>query len=132
VAVNKGTTEQREATAQSARCTTTGKQPVAVFAYANQNEATQAALDGAAQLAMADSPVAIYQAGQQSDTPFEVVGTYGVAPYGLAVAKRSGMTTPLLWALKALVANGKYRQILDKWGIQTGAIATPQVNGAMK
>jgi polar amino acid transport system substrate-binding protein len=132
VAVNKGTTEQEDATAQSAICTKAGKKPVAVLAYANQNDATQAALEGHAQLAMADSPVAAYQAGQQSETPFEVVGTYGTAPYGLAVPKNSGMTTPLLSALKTLIANGKYRQILEQWGIQAGAITTPKVNGATK
>ncbi len=129
VAVNNGTTEQEEATAQSAICTKSGKKPVVVLAYANQNEATQAALEGRAQLAMADSPVAAYQAGQQSETAFEVVGTYGVAPYGLAVPKGSAMTIPLLSALKTLIANGKYRQILEHWGIQAGAITTPKVNG---
>ena len=132
VAVNKGTTEQEDATARSARCTKSGKKPVAVLAYANQNDATQAALEGHAQLAMADSPVAYYQAGQQLETPFEVVGTYGIAPYGLAVPKNSGMTTPLLSALKTLIANGEYRQILEKWGIQAGAITAPKVNGATK
>ena len=132
VAVNKGTTEQEDAAAQSAICTKSGKKPVAVLAYANQNDATQAALEGHAQLAMADSPVASYQAGQQSETPFEVVGTYGIAPYGLAVPKNSGMTTPLLSALKTLIANGKYRQILEHWGIQAGAITTPKVNGATR
>ena len=132
VAVNKGTTEQEDATAQSARCTKSGKKPVAVLVYANQNDVTQAVLEGHAQLAMADSPVAAYQAGQQSETPFEVVGTYGIAPYGLAVPKNSGMTTPFLSALKTLIANGKYRQILEQWGIQAGALATPKVNGAKK
>ncbi len=132
VAVNKGTTEQQDATAQSAICTKSGEKPVVVLAYASQNDATQAALEGRAQVAMADSPVAYYQAGQQSETPFEVVGTYGIAPYGLAVAKNSAMTTPLLSALKTLIANGRYRQILEHWGIQAGAITTPKVNGATK
>ena len=131
VAVNKGTTEQEEATAQSAICTKSGKKPVAVLAYANQNDATQAALEGRAQLAMADSPVAAYQAGQQSETPFEVVGTYGIAPYGLAVPKNSDMTTPLLSALKTLIANGKYRQILEHWGIQAAAITKGQRRNEM-
>ena len=132
VAVNKGTTEQEDATAQSAKCTEAGKKPVVVLAYANQNEATQAALEGRAQVAMADSPVAAYQAGQESETPFEVVGTYGIAPYGFAVPKNSAMTTPLLSALRALIANGRYRQVLEHWGIQAGAITTPKVNGATK
>lgn len=132
VAVNKGTTEQEEATAQSARCNKSGKKPVAVLAYANQSDATQAVLEGHAELAMADAPVAYYQAAQQSETPVEVIGTYGAAPYGLAVTKNSGLAAPLLSAVNTLIANGKYRQILEQWGIQAGAIATPTVNGATK
>ena len=59
-----------------------------------------------------------------------MIGTYGIAPYGLAVPKNSGMTKPLLSALKTPITNGKYRQILEQWGIQAGVIATPEVNGA--
>ena len=33
-------------------------------------------------------------------------------------------------AVKALMANGTYNQILSKWGIQSGAIKTPTINGA--
>jgi ABC-type amino acid transport substrate-binding protein len=40
------------------------------------------------------------------------------------------MTTPILEALKVLIANGKYTQILTKWGIQSGAITAPATNGA--
>lgn len=40
------------------------------------------------------------------------------------------MTTPILAALKALIANGKYGEILTKWGVQSGALTTPQINGA--
>jgi polar amino acid transport system substrate-binding protein len=132
VAVNRGTTEQRDATAQSRRCSTSVKKPVAVLAYANQNDVTRALLEGHAQLAMADSPVAYYQAGRESETPVEVVGSYGIAPYGLAVPKNSGMTRPLLSALNTLIANGKYREILEHWGIQAGAITSPEVNAAQR
>jgi polar amino acid transport system substrate-binding protein len=32
--------------------------------------------------------------------------------------------------MKALIANGTYKKILDKWGIQAGAISNPVINGA--
>ena len=32
--------------------------------------------------------------------------------------------------MKTLIANGKYKAILAKWGIQQGAIAKPVINGA--
>ncbi len=79
---------------------------------------------------MADSPVAAY-AVKQSNGQFKLVGkTYGTAPYGLAIPKHTGLTTPVLAALKALIANGNYMRILTKWGVQAGAITEPKINGA--
>jgi len=46
------------------------------------------------------------------------------------VPKGSGMTKPLLDALKVLISNGKYKTILSHWGIQSGAITNPTTNGA--
>ncbi len=130
VAVSRGTTQQEDATAQSSRCTKAGKKPVSVLAYATQSEAGAAVADRRAQVAMADSPFAYYQATLSQENPVEVVGTYGIAPYGFATAKNSGLAAPLLSALKILIANGTYRRILEPTGIQAGAIASPGINGA--
>jgi polar amino acid transport system substrate-binding protein len=130
VSVEKGTTEEEEAKAQSGKCTKAGKQSVTVLVYPNQNGANLAISSGRAELGMADSPIAAYQV-KQSNGAFASVGeTYGAAPYGLAIPKGTGMTTPILAALKAMIANGTYTQILTKWGVQAGAIATPAINGA--
>ena len=130
VAVEKGTTEQEEATKQSATCTKAGKKAVTVLSFPGQNPVNLAVSSGRAELGMADSPVVAYQV-KQSNGAFALIGeSYGFAPYGIAVPKTSGMTTPILEALKALMANGKYLQILTKWGIQSGAITTPAINGA--
>jgi polar amino acid transport system substrate-binding protein len=130
VAVEKGTTEQEESTEQSGKCTKEGKKAVTVLTYPTQNGANLAISAGRAELGMADSPVAAYQV-KQSNGAFKLVGeTYGSAPYGLAIPKGSGMTEPILAALKVLIANGKYTQILTKWGVQTGALTTPTIDGA--
>lgn len=130
VSVEKGTTEEEEATEQSKKCTKASKKAVTVLVYPNQNEANLAISSGRAEIGMADSPVAAYQV-KQSSGAFKLVGeTYGAAPYGLAIPKGSGMTTPVLAALKAVIANGSYMQILTKWGVQAGAITTPVINGA--
>jgi polar amino acid transport system substrate-binding protein len=130
VAVEKGTTQQEDATKQSGTCTKEGKKAVSVLVFNDQNGANLALSSGRAELGMSDSPVAAYQV-KQSNGQFKLVGqTYGTAPYGLAIPKKSGMTTPVLEALKALISNGTYTQILTKWGVQAGAITTPKVNGA--
>jgi polar amino acid transport system substrate-binding protein len=130
VAVEKGTTEQEEATKQSGACTKEGKKAVNVLSFPGQNPVNLAIASGRAELAMADSPVVLYQIKLSNGT-FKLAGeTYGVAPYGIAIPKTTGMTAPTLAALKKLIANGTYTQILAKWGLQSGAISEPKVNGA--
>jgi polar amino acid transport system substrate-binding protein len=130
VAVEKGTTEQEEATKQSGACTKEGKKAVNVLSFPGQNPVNLAIASGRAELAMADSPVVLYQI-KLSNGAFKLAGeTYGVAPYGIAIPKTTGMTAPTLAALKKLIANGTYTQILAKWGLQSGAISEPKVNGA--
>ena len=130
VSVETGTTEQADATAQAARCKKAGKPTLTVSAFPDQNATNLAVASGRAQVSLADSPVAAYQV-KQSNGKFKLVGKpYGTAPYGIAVPKASGMTKPLLAALKALMADGGYKAILAKWGVQAGAISNPVINGA--
>jgi polar amino acid transport system substrate-binding protein len=130
VAVEKGTVEAEESEAQSKKCTKEGKKAVSVLSFPDQNGANLALSSGRAELGMADSPVADYQI-KQSNGQFKAIGsTYGTAPYGIAIPKKSGMTTPILAALKELISNGTYTKILEKWGVQDGAIKAPAINGA--
>lgn len=130
VAVEKGTTEQADATTQSGKCRSAGKPAVTVLAFPDQNGANLALSSGRAQLGFADSPVAAYQV-KKSNGMFKLVGpSISNAPYGLAVPKNSGLAQPLLAALKVIVKNGTYMSILSHWGVQAGAIQTPKINGA--
>ena len=130
VAVEKGTVEQEEAEAQSKKCTKEGKKAVTVLIFTGQNAVNLAVSSGRAEVGMADSPVVAYQI-KQSDGAFKLVGkSYAFAPYGFAVPKTTGMTTPLLAALKLIISNGEYHAILEKWGLTEGAITTPTINGA--
>ena len=131
VSVEKGTTEQEEATAQSSKCTKAGKKAVTVLTYPDQNGANLAISSGRAEVGMADSPVAAYQV-KKSGGAFKLVGqSYGVAPYGIAVPKQDGtLDKAILAGLKDLVANGQYASIIKKWGVQPGADTHPALNGA--
>jgi polar amino acid transport system substrate-binding protein len=130
VAVEKGTTEETDATGQSAKCKKAGKPAVTVQTFPDQNGANLALSSGRAQLVMADSPVAAYDV-KKSNGQFKITGqTYGTAPYGLAFPKNSHLDVPVLAALKVLMKNGTYSSILSKWGIQSGALSHPVINGA--
>lgn len=130
-AVEKGTVEQEEAEKQSKKCAKEGKKAVGVLSFPGQNAVNLAVSSGRAELGMADSPVVAYQI-KQNNGLFKLIGkSYGFAPYGLAIPKTSGMTQPISAALKELIANGTYLKILEKWGIQSGAITEAKVNGAI-
>jgi polar amino acid transport system substrate-binding protein len=130
VAVEATTTEQTDAAGQAQKCKSAGKPAVTVGVYKTQTEVNLAVQSGRAQVGMADSPVAAY-AVKQSSGLLKLVGQpYGTAPYGFALPKGSGMTKPVLAAVKALMANGTYMKILTKWGLQPGAITNPTINGA--
>ncbi len=131
VAVEKGTTQEgTDVPADTVKCKAGGKAAVTALSFDDQNGANLALSSGRAQGVLADSPVAAY-AAKQSGGKFVIVGQpYGTAPYGIAIPKGNGMSQAVLAALKALMANGQYTQILTKWGIQSGAITNPVINGA--
>jgi polar amino acid transport system substrate-binding protein len=130
VAVEKGTTEQDDATKQGAKCKSAGKPGVTVLTFQDQNGANLALQSGRAQLVFADTPPADY-AVKKSNGQFKLVGSeYAAAPYGLAMAKNNGLTKPVLAALKVLMKNGTYQAIFKKWGLDHAAITNPTINGA--
>jgi polar amino acid transport system substrate-binding protein len=131
VSVEKGTTEQSDAQAQSTKCKKSGKPPVSVLVFPDQNGANLAVSSGHAQLGFADTPVAAYQV-KKTGGQFKLIGAaYAPAPYGLAMPK-NGVDKAVLAALQELLKNGTYSSILSKWGLQGIAIAPSQVkiNGA--
>jgi polar amino acid transport system substrate-binding protein len=131
VAAEKGTVEAEEAEAQAKKCGKEGKPDAKVLSFPGQNAVNLAISSGRAEVAMADSPVAEYQI-KQSEGAFKEIGkAYEVAPYGLAIPKTTGMTKPVLAALEELIKNGTYTKILEKWGIQSGAISAAKINGAI-
>lgn len=127
VAVEKGTTQQTDAEAQSKKC---GAKAVKVLTFPDQNGANLAISSGRAQVGMADTPVADYQI-KKSGGQFKLVGKeYGTAPYGIALPKDSGLAEPIKAALQDLMKDGQYMSILKRWSIQSGAINDPTINGA--
>lgn len=127
VAVQKGTTQQDDATAQAKKC---GGSKLDVQVYPDQNGANQALISGRADVGMADSPIAAYQV-KQTEGQFKLSGEpYGTAPYGIALPKGSKLAPAIQAALKKLIADGSYTKVLTKWGVESGALAEPAINGA--
>jgi polar amino acid transport system substrate-binding protein len=141
VAVEKGTTQEDELTPKSSakpdagaridKCKQGGKPAPAKISLDDQNAANLALGNGRADAVLADSPVAAY-AAKESGGKFVISGNaYDTAPYGVAIPKNENdLRDAIQKAVKDLIADGSYKQLTDKWGISSGGITEPKVNGA--
>jgi polar amino acid transport system substrate-binding protein len=67
---------------------------------------------------------------KQTNGQLALIGEiYDSAPYGYVLPKaQTDFADAISQALQALIADGSYKQILAKWGVEAGAITTPAVN----
>jgi polar amino acid transport system substrate-binding protein len=123
-----GTTQADDIASQDTACKDAGKPGVTAVILKDQNAVNLALSSGRADVAMADSPVVRYLVNT-SDGGFKTAGDpYGLAPYGIAIPKGTGMPQPVLAAVKALQADGTYDKILNYWGLSSGHLPNPGIN----
>ena len=126
VAVETGTVEQSDATAQNAKCASNNQ--ITIVAYPTQTAANSAVASGHQQAGFADSQVAGYIV-TQSKGLFKLAGkAINVAPYGIATSKKTSFDKALLAAMNVLIKNGVYGYILKHWGVQAGAVKAAKIN----
>jgi polar amino acid transport system substrate-binding protein len=132
IAVQTGTTEQTDdLPAKSKACTAAGKKPINIIKIDSQDAVNQQVILGKADAFDADSPITQYAVKQSSGKLVLSSDIYGAAPYGLAVAKtNSGLKNALQKAIQSMMDDGTYLQILQKWGVDAGAIKQATINGA--
>jgi polar amino acid transport system substrate-binding protein len=133
VAVQATTYEDTdEVPAKSKKCTAKGKPAIQALRYDTQDEATNAVILGKADALSSDSPVTLYAISKSNGKLQPAGKTFDVAPYGLPIAKSSKLTPVLQKAVQALIDDGTYKKILDKWGVGDGAVPSAEVNAASK
>ncbi|MEV4350193.1 ABC transporter substrate-binding protein [Actinoplanes sp. NPDC049596] len=129
IAVQTATVQVDDLNARSKKCTDAGKAKITIDQYQKQSDATNAVNTGKDEAMLADSPIVAYAVKQTNGT-LELVGDiYDSAPYGYVVAKdQTEFANVIGEAVKALIADGTYKTILDKWGVTAGAVTTAEVN----
>jgi polar amino acid transport system substrate-binding protein len=133
VAVQSTTYEDTdEVPAKSKACTDAGKPAIQALRYDTQDDATNAVVLGKADALSADSPVTLYAIKQANGKLQEAGKTFDVAPYGLPVKKGSELGPLLQKTVQALIDDGTYKKILDKWGVADGAVTSADLNAAAK
>jgi polar amino acid transport system substrate-binding protein len=127
VSVEKGTTEESDAQAQSKKCTAAGKPKVDVLSFGDQNAANLAVSSGRADLGFADSQVVSYMLTQSNGQFKEVGDPVNVTPSAIALPKGNGMAPAVQAAVKNLIADGTYAQIFKKWTMESNMIPASEV-----
>lgn len=131
VAAQRGTVQVDDLTARSETCTKAGKPAINVTQFQAQTDVTLALTAKRAQAMLADSPVVDYAVAQTGGQLASVGDSYDTAPYGIALPKNDGTYAKAVQgAVQALITDGTYKTILDKWGVAGGAVPTSQINGA--
>jgi polar amino acid transport system substrate-binding protein len=131
VAVETGTVEETgDVPSKSKACVSAGKKPIQILKFDGQDQATNSVVLGQADAMSADSPIT-GDAIKNSGGKLQAAGTtFGVAPYGVAVAKGSSLAKALQKAFQDIVDNGTYKSILIKWGVADGSLSTITINAA--
>jgi len=129
IAVQTGTIEATELTAKSKACTGAGKKEIAIDQYQGQDQATASVVSGKDDAMSADSPVTAYAVQQTGGKLAPLGPIYGTAPYGYVMKKGSTqLAKAVAAAVNALIGDGDYKKILDRWGVAGGAIPTAKVD----
>ncbi|GAA3897506.1 ABC transporter substrate-binding protein [Streptomyces sp. NPDC003328] len=132
VALQQGTTSEGIAKAQSTKCTKDGKPAIKLQTFDTDPEALLRLKQGASVADLNDFPVAAYNAKTSGGgNDFEVVGEQIEAgPYGIGVSKESTQLRDALQAaMAAIIKDGEYQKILEKWNVTDGAVTEAKING---
>ncbi|MGW3405502.1 transporter substrate-binding domain-containing protein, partial [Streptomyces zhihengii] len=131
VAVQRGTIYHDTFKAQAETCKKDGKGALTIEAFDTDAEAQTRVKSGGAVADLNDYPVAAHiakTAGGGND--FEVAGGQTDAgPFGIAVNKdNTQLRDALKDALNAIIENGEYQKVLEKWDVTNSAVTEATIN----
>lgn len=126
IAIQQGTTQDDVAEAQKKTC---GAKGLHILKFPTDPEALLQVKQGRAVADMNDFPVAKDIVKKTGD--YEVVGDQIEAgPYGIGVPKdQTQLRDALQKAMQAIIDDGTYAKILQKYDVTDGAVKTATVNG---
>lgn len=114
--------------ALSQACTAAGSPAIEAMTYPDMQAPNLALTAGRIDAVYIDGPTlgyAIKQGGQ-----IELLGEKDVSPVSIGFKKGAGMEKAVQLGMESLAKSGKYKEILDKWGVGTGAISDFAFNKA--
>ena len=129
VAVQRGTIYDDAFKKQKTAC---GSKGLTIQSFDTDAEAQTRVKAGGAVADLNDTPVAAYIAQKSGNgNDFQIAGSPADAgPFGIATDKsNSQLRDALKQAMDAIIADGTYAQVLQKWNASSGAIKQAAING---
>ncbi|WP_028924369.1 ABC transporter substrate-binding protein [Pseudonocardia acaciae] len=129
VGVQNDTTQVEDLDARNKKCQAEGKPPIAVTSLQAQTDVTLALTAKRIVAMLADAPVVTYAIGQTGGQLEALGNQYLAAPYGIAVKKGRGeFAKAVQGAVQALINDGTYAKIVEKYKGTEGAVAKSEIN----
>lgn len=135
VDLQRGTSQETAVNAQSKACAQIGLKAITVRAFATDAQALKHFTAGETMAHISDYPVVVYLARTlRGGKAYQVAGRqFGVVPYGIAVSKNDPQLRDRIQsALRSVIADGTYDKLLEKWGLEQGAMRSAPVNAGTK
>ncbi len=104
----------------SAKCVAAGKPAITAMTYADMQAPSLALTAHRIDAVYVDGPTLGYEVKQTGQ--METVAETNVSPVSIGYKKGADLAPAIQQALKSLEKSGVYQQILDKWGVGSGAI----------
>lgn len=108
-------------------CTAAGEDPIDIQVFPTQPDATLALSTGRAEASMSDYGPLAYVAARSNGQLEVLQENYDPSTWGFAFPKGSALAPVVSEAINKLIDDGTYLEILEKWGVQDGAITESEV-----
>jgi polar amino acid transport system substrate-binding protein len=131
IAVGSGTNQEKILVDWSAKNVAAGLKATDIKYFQNSSDYYLALQSGRIDAYLGPNPTSAYHAATSGQT--EVIGTFsgGAAVQGkiaVTTKKDNGLVAPIQEALNQLIANGKYAEVLKRWGLSDEAVPASEIN----
>jgi polar amino acid transport system substrate-binding protein len=131
IIVGSGTNQEKILLAWNEELTAAGKKPAELVYYDDTAAANLAIQSGRADVYFLPNATGAYAAAASGET--KLVGTVSggwplTADIAAATKKGNGLIEPVSIVLNSIIASGEYKEVLDRWGLDSESVPSSEVN----
>jgi polar amino acid transport system substrate-binding protein len=131
IAVGSGTNQEKILVAWSQQNEKNGLKPTDIKYFQNSTDYYLALESGRIDAYLGPNPTAAYHVVTSGKT--EIIGSFSgggeiVGKIAATTKKDSGLAKPVADALNVVIKNGKYAEVLDRWGLKDEAVPSSEIN----